>query len=351
MALPKVLALVAVLLFAAIGVGAILKKGKTKHEEIVIETAMAAPTSIEVELEREVRPITPPPMEASHEAPQMAGPSIEAGTVSIDTKAWPLPADDLPEATRIEELFNKADPRLPYVETITYQSRVGWQKGRPAWLSDYAAHYKTSRHFIARSLNGKPDYFKQDVAEGDRFNVLRLDKNISFYLLIDISRSKMWFYSYDKDTNERILLKTYLVGLGRLDNSNKSGLLTPLGKYALGSKIAIYRPKMMGFHNGQKVEMVRIFGSRWIPFEKELGENTAPAKGFGIHGVPWVDSPKGELAQDVSSIGKYESDGCVRLTCADIEEIFAIIITKPTVVELVKEFYDAKLPGEELGQH
>ena len=61
--------------------------------------------------------------------------------------------DDVPEADRVDELFNRQDPKFPIVETIPYRSRVAWQKGRPAWLSDYAAHYKTSRHFIARSLN------------------------------------------------------------------------------------------------------------------------------------------------------------------------------------------------------
>ena len=102
---------------------------------------------------------------------------VDTITPSVETTS------SLPEADRIEELFNKQDPRLPIVETIIYKSRVPWQKGRPAWLSDYASHYETSRHFIARSLNGSPDYLKQDLAEGNRFNVLRLDKEINFYLL------------------------------------------------------------------------------------------------------------------------------------------------------------------------
>ena len=141
---------------------------------------------------------------------------------------------ELPEADRIEELFNKDGPKLPIVETITYKSLVPWQKGRPAWLSDYAGHYETSRHFIARSLNGKPDYFKQELAEGARFNVLRKDKNFEFALIVDTSRCKMWFYYVDLDQKQKVLLKTYQVGLGRLDASKTSGLLTPLGKYTLG---------------------------------------------------------------------------------------------------------------------
>jgi lipoprotein-anchoring transpeptidase ErfK/SrfK len=74
---------------------------------------------------------------------------------------------------------------------------------------------------------------------------------------------------------------------------------------------------------------------------------SAPAKGFGLHGVRWVAKSNGELLEDRNSIGKYESDGCVRLATEDMEELFAIIITKPSTVELVKDFYDAKIPGLE----
>lgn len=254
----------------------------------------------------------------------------------------------LPEANRIDQLFNKEGPKLPIVETITYKSRVSWQKGRPAWLSDYASHYHTSRHFIARSLNGKPDYFKQDLAEGDRFNVLSTDKNIAFHLIVDTSRCKMWLYYDDLDTTKRTLLKTYPVCLGRVNGSKASGLLTPIGKYTLGNKVAIYKPSTMGYHKGQHIEMISVFGTRWIPFDKELENCSSPPKGFGIHGVPWKLNPSGTYEEDRTSLGKYESDGCIRMASDDIEELFAIIITKPATIELVKDFFDAKQPEMEL---
>jgi hypothetical protein len=37
----------------------------------------------------------------------------------------------------------------------------------------------------------------------------------------------------------------------------------------------------------------------------------------------------------------------VRLATEDVEEIFAIVITKPTTVELVKDYRDAVIPGIE----
>jgi lipoprotein-anchoring transpeptidase ErfK/SrfK len=158
----------------------------------------------------------------------------------------------------------------------------------------------------------------------------------------------MWFYALDKATNERFLLKTYKVGLGRRDSSKKSGYLTPVGKFTLGSKVAIYKPGTVGFFQDRKIEMIRVFGSRWIPFSEELSQCSDAAKGHGIHGAPWIVDPKTHLLmEDREKIGKYESDGCIRLLSEDMEEIFAIVISKPTIIELVKDFHDAKLPGIE----
>ncbi len=285
----------------------------------------------EVPLAKELQPLKPA------EIP-MAQPVVEAERVDVV----------LPEADRISRFFALDSSKLPFIETISYTSRVPWLQGRPAWIADYATYYATSRHFIARSLNRKPDYFTQKISPGDRFNVFKKDKEIQFYLVIDLSRCKLWFYSYDQQANERILLKTYRVGLGRLDPKMASKCLTPKGKYQLGSKIAIYKPGTVGFYQDEKIEMVRVFGTRWIPFDKELEGCTESARGLGIHGAPWsLDPVTGQFVEERSKIGKYDSDGCIRLASEDMEELFSIIITKPTTVELVDDFYSAKLPGQE----
>lgn len=256
--------------------------------------------------------------------------------------------EGLPSADRIEELYSLVGARLPFVETVTYSSRVPWKKGRAAWVVDYASHYDTSRHFIGRSLNGPGGYDKQDVANGDRFNVLKRDSDLRFHLVVDLSRSHMWFYAYDKEEDRRYLLKDYPVGLGREDERQVSGSLTPLGVYELGGRIAVYRPGMMGTFQNAPTEMVRVFGSRWIPFEKEVRDCTAPAKGLGIHGVPWDGEDVARSPEyDENWMGNYESDGCLRLRTEDVEELFAIIVTKPTTVEIVKDFHEAQLPGRE----
>ncbi|MFI0435667.1 MAG: L,D-transpeptidase [Parachlamydiaceae bacterium] len=326
MSLPKIFAFITLLLFAMIGAAALFKK---RPEPTGSLTSLHPQVPIEVALDDQEQIVVP--ALASH------------GKIASSNHHSPVSAVDLPDANLIEELFNKSGSKLPIVETITYKSHVPWQKGRPAWLSDYASHYTTSRHFIARSLNGKPDYLKQELTEGDKFNVLRKDKNFEFYLVVDTSRCRMWFYYLDLDENQSVLLKTYNVGLGRLDAAKTSGLLTPLGKYSLGNRVAIFKPKVTGNYQGKKVEMITIFGSRWIPFEKEIGQCTAPAKGFGIHGTPWALNPQGVLADSGEGVGKYESDGCIRLATSDIEELFAITISRPTTIEIVRDFSESSV--------
>ncbi|MBJ7449058.1 MAG: L,D-transpeptidase [Parachlamydiales bacterium] len=327
MSFPKVLAIVAVLLFGTVSIMAVWKKSKVDRPS-TITTA----TSLEIDLDKEI--VKETRTETKKPASVMKVKSDDA---------------QLPSADRINELFSTGVAKLPIVETVSYTSRVSWLQGRPAWVVDYSNYYATSRHFIARSLNRKCDYTSQNIYEGAKFNVLRKDKNLQFYLVVDVSRCKMWFYYLDLDTNERVLLKDYLVGLGRPDDRSPSKCLTPLGKYQLGHKLGIYKTGSLGVFNNQQVEMIRVFGTRWIPFDQEIGECSAPAKGFGIHGAPWsADSKSGELIEEKECIGKHMSDGCIRLLKDNMEEIFSIVITKPTIVEIVDDFYKAELPGHEI---
>ncbi len=329
MAIPKVILVGTVSLFAVIGtVGTVKKIFFSPKTPSVVAAAPAK------EIKKVVIPVAP----VKKIEPQKATP----------VAAQPAPLKEVKKVDRIGQLFTTGPTKLPIVETITYSSQVPWLKGRPAWVGDYANHFSTSRHFIARSLNGKSDYFTQKVSPGSKFNVFRKDKNFQFYLLVDVSRCQMGFYYLDQDTNERVLLKTYTVGLGKKAET-PSGTLTPLGKYLLGDKIAVYKPGVMGLFQDKEVEMIRVFGTRWIPFGKELGGCTASAKGYGIHGASWTPSKQeGRWTELRQMTGQYESDGCIRLNHEDIEELFSIIITKPTTIEIVKNSKDAKLPGVEV---
>lgn len=348
--MAKFLLIGAVILFSVLGCIGIVKKWTGQR-------AIKAASQVETRSLLHETPIVSVPAKVNAPAldtqqqanlPALSGEPLTVEQQGHRPAALPV-HDDFPSIDRIFQLFTLGSSKLPIVETITYSSSVPWLKGRPAWLVDYASYYHTSRHFIARALNGKPDYFSQKVSEGNRFNVFRKDKRIQFYLLVDVSRCKMGFYYVDLDTNERVLIKTYSVGLGRLDARSASGTLTPLGRYSLGNHVAVYTPGVQGFYHDQKIEMIRVFGTRWIPFDQEVERVSASAKGYGLQGAPFtVDQKTGQYVELRQSIGAYESDGCIRLASEDMEELFSIVISKPTFIEIVKDFHEAKLPGKEV---
>lgn len=320
LAIGRILLIGSTTLFAAIAITAVIKKNRAYEKQI---TGQEKQSSSFV--------IMSPKMEAK-----------QPYTKPVFLKG------DLPCVDRIYQLFSKhPTSQFPIVETISYTSSVSWLAGRPAWLNDYADYYQTSSYFILRSLGAKGDYSQQRIVEGNRFNVFRRDKKIEFYLLVDISRCKMGFYYLDVGTNERILLKTYPIGLGRLDENKPSGSLTPLGRYILGKRVATYQLESKGIYQNKMLEMVTVFGTHWIPFEQEIG-CSEPVKGYGLQGSPWVMDSNGQLVEDLACIGGYSSNGCIRLASKDIEEIFAIVITKPTFIEIVKDFGEATLPGIEV---
>jgi len=242
------------------------------------------------------------------------------------------------EVNQIRRFFSKGVDKFPFIKTITYSSRVPWLKGRPAWIADYASYYQTSRHFIARSLNGKEDYVSQNVSSGATFNVIDPEKDIEFHLLADLSKCTLDFSYLDKETNEQVLIRSYPIGVGRKDEYSPSGCLTPLGTFKLGEKIAIYKEGVENYYQNKKTHMIEVFGKRWIPFGEEVADCTDNAKGYGLHGLPFVrNGTTDEFVEDLSCLGKYSSDGCIRLTERDMNELFAIIITKPTFIKIVKE--------------
>ena len=304
MSLPKTIGILALALFGIIGMTKLFKSEKAEPSVMMSE---------------------PAPVVAVEEQP--APVLVQAG-------------EELPSANRMGEFFNTHHPKSPLVETVTYSAKVDWKPGKAAWVADYASHYHTSRHMIARSLNGKADYDSQQVSNGDRFNVFKEGIDLNFDLVVDLSRCKMWVY-YTHE-GERTLVQTYDVGLGRSEEGRPSGSLTPMGVYTLGEKVAVYRPGKQGLYNKEPIEMLTVFGTRWIPFDEELEECTAPAKGLGLHGCPWVKQGD-DWVEDISGIGGYTSDGCIRLKTEDIEELFAVIITHPTKIHLVDDFHNARL--------
>ncbi len=341
MTLPRIFLVVTLILAGLIGTAAYLKKSSAAHYSVQSVQSASNGVYQQAPIEIDLRDI------ATSEVSDKTTLSTVEETA---TSGFIIrnPDDVLPSADKVDLLFQKNSP-LPIVETIRYKSRVAWKSGRSAWLIDYAFHYKTPLDFIARSINGKASYTVPSITDGIELNVLRQDKEFYFHMIVDLSRNKMWLYYVDPQKRECCLLKTYRTGLGRLAPEKASGSLTPLGKYKLGSRIAVFKPKMMGMRHNKRVELIRVFGTRWIPFDREIENCTEPAKGMGMHGTPWnFNDVQQVLASDESSIGKYESDGCIRLRQADIEEVYSIITTRDAYVEIVRDFRLAKLPFPEI---
>ncbi|NGX60878.1 MAG: hypothetical protein K940chlam9_00352 [Chlamydiae bacterium] len=334
MSKSKLLAFAALFFVAIIFYFTSGKKESQLHSELQIEE--------ELVVEAEVIPLEELVSEAPLEAPVLIEeePLTKLASLSDDQQ---LPQ----EVDRLAALFRPQAALLPIVETITYKSRVPWVTDRSAYLGDYAAHHNTSKHFISRSLHGKGEYTSEVISYGDRFNVFRSDKEIEFHLVMDLSRLKMWFYCLDKGEDTRILLKTYPVAAGRLNESKTSGSLTPLGTFSIGSQITSYKKGVMGTFKGEPCEMITVFGRRWIPFNQEIANCTGRASGLGIHGVPFEVDEEGGYREMRECIGEYVSSGCVRLLTEDVEEVYAIIASKPSYIHVVSDFSLADLPGTE----
>ncbi len=336
MSIVKILGLTVIAAIAVLVFFNVSKETPLPQESEIAQEEIAASTeSID-----EVIPETIQEESASAEST----PSSESATLASLSSDAELPN----EVNRMQQLFQPYPPLLPIVETVSYSSKVSWVEGRAAYLGDYASYYQTSKHFIARSLKGVGHYLSEAVSKGDRFNVFKKDKEIEFHLVLDLSRLKLWAYYYDQQADEKVLLKTYPVCTGRLDSKKISGCLTPTGVFLLGKEIAVYKPGTIGLWRNEKREMVSIFGVRWVPFEKEIANCSGSCRGLGFQGVPWNRNEETqEYIENRECIGHYESGGCIRLLTEDIEELFAVVTSRPTFVHIVRDFQEAILPGKE----
>jgi LysM repeat protein len=103
-------------------------------------------------------------------------------------------------------------------------------------------------------------------------------------------------------------LKQFPVGIGK---NNK----TPVGVFFVKDKLVNpvwYSPEGVFPFGHPK----NVLGTRWIGFEEQEG-----LYGYGIHGTA-----------EPESIGKAESNGCIRLRNEDVEELFDFVETKTKVV-------------------
>lgn len=108
-----------------------------------------------------------------------------------------------------------------------------------------------------------------------------------------------------------IFVKRYKIGLGKENR-------TPEGIFKVNASGKIIRPPWYNKATGQELEYTdggtngNPLGTHWIPF--------SDGSGIGIHGT-WVPS----------SIGKDESNGCVRMLNEEVKEVYAFMREGSTV--------------------
>lgn len=160
-------------------------------------------------------------------------------------------------------------------------------------LSKIAAEFKTTPELIMKSNRLVNDR----ISPGKKIKVW----TAPFSIVVDKSQNTL-ILKCDEE-----IIKTYVVSTG-LNNS------TPAGNFKITNKL----PNPTWFKAGAVVPSdspENILGSRW------LGFNLA---GYGIHGttVP-------------QSLGKQATQGCVRMSNAEVEELYSIVApgTEVTIVD------------------
>lgn len=124
-----------------------------------------------------------------------------------------------------------------------------------------------------------------------------------FSIVIDIKKNEL-FLNYDDK-----LFKRYKICSGADDSS------TPIGDFEIKEKIKdpTWYPASGGAIPPNSAE--NILGSRWMGLWKSRTKT-----GYGIH-----------EAIDPSDIGKYVTNGCIRMTKEDLEELYDIVIIRTPV--------------------
>jgi len=202
--------------------------------------------------------------------------------------------EDFPASGQISDWQNKIaelnikvlfSPEIT-AESTTYKIKSGDN------LQKIAKKFGTTVELLKKS-NGFSD---DKIYAGSQIKV----RTAPFSLLVDKSQNMLILKS-----NEEVF-KTYIVATGE-DNSTPVGIFTIVEKltdptwYSAGAVIPPDSPD-------------NVLGTRWLGFD---------LSGYGIHGTT-----------EPESLGKQVTQGCVRLSNADVEEL-CIIIPKGTEVTIV----------------
>ncbi|PIQ82467.1 MAG: hypothetical protein COV76_03575 [Candidatus Omnitrophica bacterium CG11_big_fil_rev_8_21_14_0_20_64_10] len=196
------------------------------------------------------------------------------------------------QAAQAQAGLGQANIRLLFSGTATPDSIV-YEIKRGDTLYGISRKYGTTVELL-RAANG----ISGDVIQvGQRLKITKADFNV----LVDKSQNTLTL------KNGEEVLKVYRCSTGE-------GGITPVGEFRIKTRLVDppwYSPEGVIPPGDPRNQL----GSRWLGFD---------VPGYGIHGTI-----------DPDSVGKPVTRGCVRLTNADVEELFALLPadTRVAIVE------------------
>jgi lipoprotein-anchoring transpeptidase ErfK/SrfK len=197
-----------------------------------------------------------------------------------------------PEVINWQKKIEDFNIRLLFSPTLTPKSAFYEIKAGDT-LVKIAREFKTTPELIAKANN----LSSGRIIPGRKIKVW----NAPFSILVDKSQNILILKSDDE------VFKTYIVSTGK-DNS------TPTGTFKITSKLV----NPTWYKQGAVIPAgnpENILGTRWMGFD-------LPA--YGIHGTT-----------EPQSLGKQVTQGCVRMSNADVEQLFIIVPigTEVTIVD------------------
>ena len=195
--------------------------------------------------------------------------------------------NDYPNSNLISNWQRKLEDlniRLLFSPAITEKS-MAYQIQPGDSLAKIAKKFNTTIDLIMRSNNLKSN----KILSGRKIKIY----NRPFSILVDKSQNTLILKSDEE------IIKTYIVSTG-VNNT------TPVGNFKIVNKLV----NPTWFKDGSIVpaeSSENILGSRWLGFD---------LAGYGIHGTT-----------DPASLGKQVTQGCVRMSNQDAEELYSIVPT------------------------
>lgn len=221
---------------------------------------------------------------------------LEAAGNLLETKnAYQKLINEFPQSSEIMNWQKKAEDiniRLLFSNSIAAKSTLYEIKPGDT-LNKIAKEFRTTIDLIKKSNHLTDD----KILPGRKIKVW----TAPFSILVDKSQDTLILKSDDE------IIKTYIVSTGK-DNS------TPTGNFKITSKLI----NPAWFKAGAVVPAgspENILGSRWLGFD---------LAGYGIHGTT-----------EPQSLGKQVTQGCVRMSNSEVEELYTIVPqgTEVTIVD------------------